>query len=106
MFQWMKPLYVDDDLKETVLSIKNKFKFKKYPGSYYFIILPEGCDMPEIMRCIILKQPYYKKMNYNIIGVAADKGSALDLLCDMIEDAIKLTGTVNIRQYYEAMNHQ
>ncbi len=104
MFQWLKPIYMDDDLKETIVSIKHKFKFKKYPGSYYFIVLPEGNDMPEIMRCVFLKQPYYKNLNYDIIGVAADKGPALDLLCDMIEDAIKVTGTVNIRRYYELVN--
>lgn len=105
MVQWMKSLYLDDDLKESVLTIKHKFKFKKYPGSYYFIILPEGNDMPEIMRCVFLKQPYYKKINYDIIGIATDKKNALDLLCDMIEDAIKVTGKVNIRQYYNAINY-
>lgn len=104
MVQWMKPLYLDDDLKESIVTIKHKFKFKKYPGSYYFILLPEGNDMPEIMRCVFLKQPHYKNTNYKIIGVATDKKPALDLLCDMIEDAIKVTGTVNIRQFYDVMN--
>lgn len=101
MIKWMRPMYKDDAVKEKVAAVRYRFKFKKYPGDYYFIILPEGQDMPEIIRAFYLKQPYYKSRNYMIIGIASGKWAAMELFRDMAEDAWKAQGDVNIRAFVE-----
>ena len=99
MVSWLRPLYMDEQIKEKPAVIRYRFKFKKYPGNYYYIILPDGQDMPEIIRAAYLKQPWYKNTDYAVVGVAREKASALKLFCRMAEDAYHATGGVNIRGY-------
>ena len=106
MIRWRQPMYLDDSIDEKMSVIRYKFKFKKYPGSYYYLILPEGSDMPEIIRAVYLKQSHYKKMNYDIIGVASDKSQAMELFRDMAQDAWNALGTPNIRRFFESCQQQ
>ncbi|HIR00022.1 MAG TPA: hypothetical protein IAB23_10180 [Candidatus Scybalocola faecavium] len=99
MIRWRRPLYIDESIKESPAGIRYRFKFKKYPGDYYFIILPAGRDMPEIIRCIYLKQSWYKSVDYDILGVASGKNKAFELFEKMAADAYQATGDVNIRRF-------
>lgn len=101
MVRWLKPLYKEDSIKEKTAVIRYRFKFKKYPGSYYYIILPEGRDMPEIIRAAYLKQPYYKTVDYMIAGVALEKSGAIELFRKMAQEAYQATGGINIREFLE-----
>lgn len=94
-------MYMDDAVKEKVAVVRYRFKFKKFPGNYYFVILPEGQDMPEIIRAAYLKQTWYKKLNYTIIGIASGKTEAMELFKQMAEDAYKAGKNVNIREFLE-----
>lgn len=101
MIRWLRPLYMDDSIREKAAVIRYRFKYKKYPGSYYYIILPDGKDMPEIIRAVYLKQTYYKSADYTIIGIASDKFHAFDLFRQMAEEAYSMLGGVNIREFLE-----
>ncbi len=101
MIKWMRPMYMDEAVKEKVAVIRYRFKFKKFPGNYYFVILPDGQDMPEIIRASYLKQAYYKSRDYTIIGIASGKTAAMELFKDMAEDAYKTCNNVNIRAFLE-----
>lgn len=101
MIRWLRPLYMDNDIKEKAAVIRYRFKFKKYPGGYFYIILPEGRDMPEIIQAVYLKQPYYKSADYTVIGVASCKSGALELFRRISEEAFAVTGGVNIRRFIE-----
>lgn len=102
MIRWLRPLYLDERIREKPAVIRYRFKFKKYPGDYYYIILPEGSDMPEIIRAVYLKQPYYRCANFDIAGVATGKWAAFELFRQMTEDACQATGGVNIRKFLES----
>ena len=92
MIRWRRPLYIDESIKESPAGIRYRFKFKKYPGDYYFIILPAGRDMPEIIRCIYLKQSWYKSVDYDILGVASEKIKPLNCLKKWPQMPIRLPG--------------
>ncbi len=99
MIRWRRPLYIDENIKESPARIRYRFKFKKYPGYYYYIILPKGKDMPEIIQGIYLKQSWYKSADYDILGIASGKYKAFELFEKMASDAYQATGDVNIRRF-------
>ena len=103
MIQWHRPLYVDENIKESPAAIRRRFRFRKYPGDYYFIIIPEGKDMPEIIKALYLKGQIHRSSEIIIAGVAPGKAQAFDLFAKMAQDAYSATGQVNIRAF---LKHQ
>lgn len=99
MIQWHRPLYVDENIKESPAAIRRRFRFRKYPGDYYFIIIPEGRDMPEIIKALYLKGQIERSSDIIIAGVAPGKDQALALFARMAQDAYNATGQVNIRAF-------
>lgn len=99
MVSWYHPLYLSEGAAGTETLIKYRFKYKKYPGDYYYIILPEGQDMPEMIRAAYLKQPYYESINFTVIGAALYKKEVYDLFTRIVQDAYDATKDVNIRKF-------
>ena len=63
------------------------------------MIVPAGADLPEIIQAVCLKQDYYKKQEFTVIGVAGYKQESLELMAKIIDDTYQHTGTFNVRQY-------
>lgn len=101
MIRWRRPMYMDETIKETPAVIRYRFKFKKYPGDYYYIILPKEKDMPEIIKAVYLKQSWYKSADYDILGIASGKHKAFELFGRMARDAYETLGDINIRKFME-----
>lgn len=99
MVFWARPVYMDETIKENLSVLRHRFKYKKFPGKYYFIILPKGNDRPEIIHSVFLKQPWYKSLDYTIIGIAENKQAALEMLCQLISETYEALGDLNVRRY-------
>ena len=66
-------------MHERAAVIRYRLKFKKFPGLYYYMIVPgPGADLPEIIQAVCLKQDYYKKQEFTVIGVAGYKQESLE----------------------------
>ena len=99
MIRWLNPLYLGASVHERAAVIRYRLKFKKFPGLYYYMIVPAGADLPEIIQAVCLKQDYYKKQEFTVIGVAGYKQESLELMAKIIDDTYQHTGTFNVRQY-------
>ena len=99
MIRWHRPLYVDENIRESPAAIRRRFRFRKYPGDYYFITIPQGRDMPEIIKAVYLKGQIHRSPEVLIAGVASGKDRALALFAKMAQDAYDATGQVNIRAF-------
>ncbi len=58
-----------------------------------------GGNQLELMHCANLHQPFYKKRNNLIIGIAGSKKSGIELLRQMTQDCLDCTGTPDLKAY-------
>lgn len=85
--------------------IKNEKKIKRrlslYIGqlSVYVLALCKGKDQLEIYHCAILKQPYYRKHQPYVVGLASSYQEALDLTVKIMDDAMLYTGKPDIKEF-------
>ena len=58
-----------------------------------------GANQLEIMHCVNLQQPYYKKYTPYIVGIASGRIEAVELVRDMVQEAYEHTGSGDVRAY-------
>ena len=60
---------------------------------------PENAHPVEICPGFMIRQPYYLNNRPYILGIAADKEEATELLRQLVEDAVRSTGRPDIRSF-------
>ena len=55
--------------------------------------------MPELMHSAFLKQPWYRNHPPMILGIASGKTEALELLRQIVQEAVDATGSPDVRSY-------
>ena len=58
-----------------------------------------GSNQLEILHCVNLQQPYYKKYPPYIIGIAAGRTEAVELVQRLVQEAYDHTGSADVRAY-------
>ena len=58
-----------------------------------------GSNQLEILHCANLKQPYYRKYPPFIIGIAAGRTEAVELVQRLVQEAYDRTGSGDVRAY-------
>lgn len=58
-----------------------------------------GSNQLEILHCANLKQPYYRKYPPFIIGIAAGRTEAVELVQRLVQEAYDHTGSADVRAY-------
>jgi len=75
----------------------------RFSSGVYAVALPEhGDDILEILPGIELNEPYYRRSQQMILGLAASKDEAVELSGGIIARVLKETGTLNVAAYIEA----
>ena len=98
-----KNLYVGPSIQDPE---KVKRKLMRGEGQftiYVIAISPSapgpGSNQLEILHCANLKQPYYKAYPPFIIGIAAGRTEAVELVRDLVQEAYDHTGSADVRAY-------
>ncbi len=60
---------------------------------------PDNAHPGEIGRSLVLKQPYYRENPPVVLGIASDKDEAVELLRELVEEAVRETGKPDVRAY-------
>lgn len=95
MIIYSESLYCDEKIKDN----KTKALKKGIEGDYWFVMLPEhGNNLLEIVEAPYLRQPYYKKKDIYVAGLAETKEAAEQLVCRIIEDCCAEDGSIDIRK--------
>ncbi|MBQ8054691.1 MAG: hypothetical protein IJ198_12970 [Lachnospiraceae bacterium] len=58
-----------------------------------------GANQLEILHCVNLQQPYYKKYPPYIIGIADGMIEAVEMVRDLVQESYEHTGSGDVRAY-------
>lgn len=101
MIHWKKNLYVGSQLEENRKKIISKINRGKKVDSLYLLALPANKknNLDLIPWDQIVRQPLYPDVE--VVGIAADRAEAEEVLLTIAEDVYRETETLNIREWLE-----
>lgn len=104
MFHWNAGIYMDEKVKKKPDRYRKMVERRKLVRSCYCITLPaneENCMDMYSSREFWFQ--YYRRQEIEIIGLAADRAGAEQLICQMTQDIIRDYGEMNaesVRAYF------
>ena len=98
-----KNLYAGPSIRDPE-EVKRKLMRGEGQFTIYVIALSPsipgpGSNQLEILHCVNLQQPYYKKYPPFIIGIAAGRTEAVELVLKLVQEAYDHTGSGDVRAY-------
>ena len=98
-----KNLYAGPSIRDPE-EVKRKLMRGEGQFTIYVIALSPsipgpGSNQLEILHCVNLQQPYYKKYPPFIIGIAAGRTEAVELVQRLVQEAYDHTGSGDVRAY-------
>ncbi|MFA9375708.1 MAG: hypothetical protein ACERKZ_03025 [Lachnotalea sp.] len=98
--RWYRNLYIGKTVRDRRYKIVWKVKHRAGQVGVYLITLSSNKEnLLDIFDSSILLQPYYKKENIFIVGIACGYDEAIEVTTQIIEELYNETGSFDIRQY-------
>lgn len=98
--KWYKNLYVGSQAFEKRRKIIWKTGHRKLQHNVFLLTLPSNeKNQLDIISANLLLQPYFKKRDVAIVGIAIGKDEAVELLIQLVQDVYVETGQASIREY-------
>lgn len=98
--KWYKNLYIGERAREKRYRIIWKTSHGKLQNNVYLLTLPSNeANQLDIISANLLLQPYYKKKSIWIAGIAIGKDEAVELLIQIVQDALLETGQASVKEY-------
>ena len=94
--RWYERLYLGEKAKKHRFSILQVVRKEKTSGYYILTPASNPKNLLDIYSAHTLNQPYYKKQDLLIVGVASDYDDAAMLAGRIIEDVYKKTGGYDV----------
>lgn len=95
--KFYKYLYIGDTVREPK-KVRRKLK-QHIPMPVYVIAIAQGADQLEIYHCAYLKQKYYRKHPPVVVGIAASKEEAVQIIVQITQECLDMTGNCNLKEY-------
>ena len=106
MFHWNAGLYMDEKVTKKPMRYRRLVEGRKIARSCYCITLPaNGENCMDIYSSRQFWFQYYRGQKLEIIGLAADREGALQVICEMARDIIRDFGEMNaesVKAYFGA----
>ncbi len=98
--KFYKHLYFSENIRENRRKIVYKLKHRKYAKDIYVLALATAPgNILDIYSANTLLQPYYKKHDIEVVGIASGNDEAMELAASIIGRMYAETNGFNIRQY-------
>lgn len=100
---WSGKLYVGDGVVQTQSALRadidagNVLKYKK---EYVVVLALNPQNLLELLPVKELALPYYREAGLHIVGLAADKSEAQELVRRMIEEVVRVQGNTDVKAYF------
>ena len=94
--RWYERLYLGEKAKKNRFSILQAVRKEKSSGYYILTPASNPKNLLDMYSAHALNQPYYKKQDLLIVGVASDYEDAAMLAGRIIEDVYKKTGGYDV----------
>lgn len=102
MIKWYDNLYVDSVIRKKQEKVKSKIEKGKLSFHVYCIAFASnGNNLFDIIDTNELLFQYYKRKDIYILGLAAGKENAFELVTNMIEEIYCNTGDFQVRNYFK-----
>ncbi|NMB44376.1 MAG: hypothetical protein GX995_09645 [Clostridiales bacterium] len=102
MISWSNKLFLSEKFKTRDLSkIKSNINEGKLTRNVYCITFASNPkNLFDIYNAKEFIQPFYKKQDLHILGLAENKNKAYELVKDMLEEVYERTGDFKVREYF------
>ncbi len=98
--RWYHKLYIGKTARKKRYKIVWKVKHRAGMLGIYLITLASNKEnLLDIIDASLLLQPYYKKEDIFIVGIACGYDEAVEVVTKIIEELYNETGDFNIRQF-------
>ena len=96
--RFLKELYVGEGIRDRQ-KVQRKLKFGAGLIDVYVISLSNGKNQLECMHCSYFKQRIIREETGLVVGLAKGYSEAQRLIVSMVEDALRETGSANVKEY-------
>lgn len=98
--KWYRNLYIGFRAKEKIRRIIWKTRHGKLQNNVFLLTLPTNEEnLLDIIPANILLQPYFKRKEVWIAGIAVGREEAMEVLEVMVQKVLEETGQVNLKEY-------
>lgn len=105
MFRWNEDIYMDETVKKRPYKYRNMIERHTKRKSCYCITMPQNDkNCMDVYSSKRLISPYDVRPEIEIIGLAADKDSAIELVRQILTDIYVEYGTVDagkVRAFFD-----
>ena len=102
MLKWYKNLYLDEDLKKREKGIRHKLNEGKVDLGHYLVTLAWNKeDHLDVISTNFLSQKALYDRLPMVVGLAASRKRALEMVVRICDDCLKETGGTEIRAFLE-----
>lgn len=100
--KWYKRLYVGKNAQLSKRSIIRNIRQGRFQLGVYVLALPANDEnVLDIYPAYTLLQPYYRKKEIYIVGIAKGREEAMKLLTQIVMEASEATGSYKVRGLVE-----
>lgn len=100
---FFKNLYVGPSIQDPEQVKRKLLRGEGQFAIYVIAISPSvpgpGSNQLEILHCAYLKQPYYRVHPPFIVGIAASRSEAVEMVRGLVQEAYDHTGSADVRAY-------
>jgi len=94
--RWYDRLYVGEKAKKSRYEIIQSIRNGKLSGHYVLTPSLSGKNLLDLYPAFTLLQPYYKKQDLLVVGIAADYEDAVRLSGRIVAEVYKKTGGFDV----------
>ena len=100
--QFLKHMYISDNISESEARIKKRIGRKKPAASWFVISVSTMKDgMLDILPAALLGKKWFDNRPLQVVGVANGYLHALALTKQMVEDVYQATGNCSLKEYFQ-----
>ncbi len=103
MLNWFPDLYITDAAYRDSDKVIEKLNQGKFVPSRYLVTLASNpADQLDLVSTVWLKQEQCARHLPPVIGIAASRADAVDLVIRITEECLAETGSTDLRSYIES----
>lgn len=100
---WYRKLYVGENADRHIRKIKWKLRHGVGTLRVYLLTMPSNSrNSLDIINAAYLQQPYYKRQQMKVIGIAMSYEEALQVLQQIVTEVYQETHQMDIKGYIES----
>lgn len=96
--KFYKNLYIGDTIRNPGKVRRKLKRYAKLQNVYVIAYMADSGKL-EIYHSLTFQQRYYKENPPYVIGIAGDQNEAVGIICQIAEEALLETGTVDLVAY-------